>query len=691
MSAMFALLLAVMATLRPARAQDVLVPAGGWYEGPFLSCAIHEELVLAGSGPRLSIYDLTLPDTPLLVGELPLPFAPLHLAYRGEHLAAATGPQGEFAVVDLQDLAHPALLGSLDLGAPALGLALGDQVAYVTVAASQWLTDVRVLDLTDPAAPAQVNAWTLWEGGRVKVAQGRLWVGTDDGVMIYGLENPLAPDLLGTATGMEDGSLNFTVSGDVLYTPYTIWDFGDGVQAVNVVDPANPVQLGYHLYCYETMILGHQGPLVYTQCGTDGLTILDFSNPAAPVEWGMPFAGVVTDADQDADLLVSVNSGEFVVTSLATADAPVELARLATTSATTDVASNGRFAWLAQRGQIVTLDVRDPQAATAIGSYPTGEDWQSRITSLTLHGDTLIASCGSGLQAFRLDEDGLLHPLATLSAARDAELRDGILYVVGMDEGLHLYAVSNWSVPELLATLPLDNTRRVDLLGDLAVVLTNQPSVLHLVDVHDPRSPQELGQIAFPDWIYSLAVVDSMVYLGAGMNEITDQRLEWIDISHPVNPQPRGSLELPELALTMAISGNHLLAGRLDDAWLGLFELGEDGAPVQVQTLDVTGESGGVACVDNLVYLPAGDRGLLILRNTLLGDPAFTPQLSADFLPNQQLRLTWTRHPAAGQFRLEAAAGPHGPWEELVTTPDTQVITSAADGKRFFRVVQVYD
>lgn len=168
-------------------------------------------------------------------------------------------------------------VGSTDLAGFTQGsfIAAQGRYAYVTNANANAFV---VLDLSNPVAPAEIGRLTGATGALA--AQGR-YVYTSNGAIVD-VGNPTAPVVAGqTGTG---GS-QLTVSGNLVY--YAAWD---GLTIVDVTQPAAPVQVGHVTLPSPSMDVALSGP-ASTACtadtfalliGLDGvLRVVNVTSPAA--------------------------------------------------------------------------------------------------------------------------------------------------------------------------------------------------------------------------------------------------------------------------------------------------------------------------------------------------------------------------------------------------------------------------
>jgi choice-of-anchor B domain-containing protein len=265
--------------------RDVYAACWGW------SAPDGTELALIGTVDGTDIFDVTSPREVLQVGSIPGPRSRWremqtwsHYAYIVTEGGPAAGERGGMQIVDLSVPRSPRLVGSFDstfVTAHTIHIAAG--FAYVNGTGN----GMRILDLADPERPRDVGGW----GGRYVHD---CWVRGDIGYManinnggftVLDLADRSHPRELaftsypGGAThncwGSADGNYLFTtdeVAGGHLH----VWD---------VRDPATPLPVAEWSATSGSASIHNvvvRGDSAYIAYYTEGLQVLDISNPASP-------------------------------------------------------------------------------------------------------------------------------------------------------------------------------------------------------------------------------------------------------------------------------------------------------------------------------------------------------------------------------------------------------------------------
>jgi hypothetical protein len=167
-------------------------------------------------------------------------------------------------------------------GAEQIAVCVQGNYAYVSGVHAQ---ELAVLDISDPANPAQVGSVALTGMGSasdVYYADGHVYV-TAGGLQVVDVSDPTLPVGVGSL-GTSGLSRGVTVAGDYAY----IADFWS-LLVVNVLNPATPTIRGEYRSAPEQRSSAYNVAIVANYAyvaGGENLQVVDVSDPAAPVEVG---------------------------------------------------------------------------------------------------------------------------------------------------------------------------------------------------------------------------------------------------------------------------------------------------------------------------------------------------------------------------------------------------------------------
>jgi hypothetical protein len=278
--------------------------AVGRYEGvplPVGEIVVRDKQVFLAAGDKLLAFDVSTPSAPAVWGSYNprgLPGMVIGAAVDGDYVYIAAGRYG-LLTVDASDPANPRLIGGLDTAGHAWNVALWAGYTYV----ADEFSGLRVIDVHDPAHPVEVGHDDV--PGRSKFfadvvirgpalanrSSGRVYAYVADALpentslRIVDVSDPAAPKQVGhlrLAEG-EQGDVRaygLAVDGDHAYMAVG----GAGLRVVDVSDPSAPVEVGV------LDVPGRANQVVVADDRAylaDGdLRIVDVSDPVSPREIG---------------------------------------------------------------------------------------------------------------------------------------------------------------------------------------------------------------------------------------------------------------------------------------------------------------------------------------------------------------------------------------------------------------------
>ncbi len=272
--------------------------------------------------------------------------------------------------------------------------------------------------------------------------------------------------------------------------------------------------------------------LAYLAQGSNGVGVLDISNPDSPILVG----GFNTPGQANAVHIagpfayVADGAAGVQVLSLANPVNPISIGSYDTPRSAQDVVVAGNRAYVADwDGGLQILDVSNPAHPSWLGSFVTN----MCAEAICVANDLAYVACPSVLSL----------------------ITDPKTY------GLQIINVSDPTQPDLLAATTSD-AEGVVLLGDLALT-AGANSGLRLFDVSNPAAPEMVGSympgtgpVGFPPRyqflpVYDVQVAGNLAYLACGTSGI------WVvDISLPSAPVNVARIPTTSFAKKLALIGN---------------------------------------------------------------------------------------------------------------------------------------
>jgi hypothetical protein len=213
----------------------------------------------------LRIVNISDPAAPLEVSDSNISASDVVVVGKYAYVAYAVDikgiVEGWISIVDVANPAAPFVVYIISNG---YRLAVAGDYAYI---ADDW--GLRIVDISDPAAPVEVSTYTIAISGDFAVAGDYAYVSNAAGLVIIDVSNPNEPVGVGQ---LETPISHVAVSGDYAY----LAGLSGGLKVVNVSDPAAPYEVGYYPipgYAYAVAVDGNN---IYVSYRDLGLYILRY-------------------------------------------------------------------------------------------------------------------------------------------------------------------------------------------------------------------------------------------------------------------------------------------------------------------------------------------------------------------------------------------------------------------------------
>jgi hypothetical protein len=495
---------------------------------------------------------------------------------------------GGLRVVDVSDPTAPVDIGVFEDSVRANGLAVVDNLAYLTVSDNPLPLGgpppypeieppgLRVIDVANPAAPVQVGNVELLSGPiqsysyptEVEVVGDLAYIADTAGLRTVDVSDATAPvDIDLAASSGRPYSL--AVVDGLAYVTSVI--YRGGLSVFDLSDPRTPIEIGFLQLLDGALDVAVEGETAYVADDEAGLQAIDVSDPEAPVALGRlatsaSSAWALTTANGLAYVLNRTRLGNLVIVDLSIPTTPIEVGTTTVSDAAyaPEVAVVGDLAYVTVGEEgIRAIDVANPAAPVEISAIDT--------------------------PGYAVDVTGV----------------DSVAYIADDDTGLRIVDFAKPAVPvEISAIDTPGSAAAVEVVNGLAYV-ADWDSGLRVIDVSNPEAPVEIGAIDTPGQASDVAVVGGVAYVADGYSG-----LRIIDISNPEHPVEIGALDTPGRTLDIAVSGGR--AYLVDGKNLHIVDVSDPKQPVEIGTFTPSGgysycRACAVAVVGEIAYMGVHD------------------------------------------------------------------------------------
>ena len=473
-------------------------------------------------------------------------------------------------------------------------LEIVDGLAYVSINAwgqTSQVPSVRILDLSDPAAPVEIGFFdTPYATRDVEVVGGLAYITQPFGfVRIIDISDPTLPVEIGAFSG-QCHAADVEVVGNYAYladqptnsyVPECPYSFESKLRVFDVSNPAVPIQVSETDISWPVDLEAVEG-VVYA-AGRGGIESVDVSDPAAPVRigvvtedhwvWDIDVAGGYVYAILDG---YDSSTGErygLEIFDVSNPANPFAVGRSGASGSSIDVVDG--FAYLGTDA-LQIVDVSNPAAPKRRGSLYA----RIRRAAPKVYGGYAYLATSEGLNLVDLsildtpNEVGwaeVADPTGDVEVPNDVAVSNGVAYLaVGEDDfydpsvppgdgGLRTYDITDPTVPAPLGGIDTaDAALDVEIAAELAFVAAGTDG-LRIFDVTNPSSPVDTGALALPGSTAKVDVVGAIAYVvDRGIRDRyygAYRALRIVDVSNAADPVELGAIEFTDSRTPCQIPG----------------------------------------------------------------------------------------------------------------------------------------
>jgi len=442
-----------------------------------------------------------------------------------DSLAYVSTVNNGIAVLDIHDLASPRQIAYRELprNHPINNFAVSGNYAYIAARDS----GLRILDVHDTTNIHEVGYYVSDSSRFVQVVVRdtlAFVLDSSKGVLVFNISNPNSFQLL--------GSCQF------------------------------PFEFTFFMMDVQMVIDGNHA---YVSAGTNGMRIIDISNPSNPNEVG----------HYDSTTVQSVN----------------EL--------------NG-VAYVSDRmsGSVLLLDVSHPDSIRLLSSY---EDNGYSGVSLS---DSLAFMFDGAVEIVNVTDPTqpqFLGYYYNYDAWWPTQVirRDSVAFVADYNCGFEALNINNTGDPTRISVYEQATIYQAKAVGDYAYVAANDG--LHIVNVQNPSSPFQVG--FYPSqYLSAVAINGDYVYI----TDWATGRLLAINITNPATPTVAGSYAAQVYSENIVISGNYLYLTDLPRGFQ-IYDISNPVSPHFVHAMSTFGNTLGITVSGNFAYLACDTSGFRII------------------------------------------------------------------------------
>jgi photosystem II stability/assembly factor-like uncharacterized protein len=541
---------------------------------------------------------------------------------------------------------------------------------------------VEIVDISDPSRPRVISQLNVGPGqvNGIKIIGNLAYFAGGTKFFIADISDLHNPQIVGSCGGLESNIRDFDISGNYAY----VSDYHYGMRVIDISTPTAPAVVGsLPLPDCRTRLVRAFGNIIYvtrhTQVtrpyGVGGLSIVDVSNPATPVERAFLQNLAIGDLAVDKTgrylfVFMSQNTSLKIYDVLNPA-APIEVASYGGTFSPGGIKIIGDRAYLtdAYQNKAIILNISDPVHPAEISNFQFLDStalarpaaagnlcfvpsWYDALRIVDFSNMSSPAQVGIletvGLSNHADVSDGHayvatgrttsnrlkvlnLANLSNITQTASLETSYGIndvvangirAYLAGGGAGLRAIDISNPAHPvEDGSSLSAPQAQDIVISGNYAYVADGYNG-LKIFDIRTSAKPGLLGACPTPGYAYQLAVSGTYAYLACDT-----QGLRIIDISDPQNPHIVGSRVFSEAAYNVGVWENHAYVINTSQDILWVVDVSNPANPVERATRPVYYCYGDLGFSGHYMFVPNTFFGLKVVD---ISNPASPVEVAID-------------------------------------------------------------
>ena len=353
----------------------------------------------------------------------------------------------------------------------------------------------------------------------------------DDGIQVIDISDPANPTLAGHYD-TPGSAYDVAVRGNYAY----VAEYYSGLRVIDISDPTNPISAGFNAYSEKANGVDVAGNFAYVADTGFGLLVFDITDPTNPSHVGGVNLlddgyGVAVDGNY---AFVAGGLAGLQVVDITDPTNPDSAGSCDTPGSARSVAVDGDHAYVADESSgLVVIDITDPTNPSQVGIY----DSPGSAYGIAVTGDyAYLTDYDAGLWVIDISGPSLpasIQACNTPGLATDVALDGVYAYVADRGSGLQVIAIADTLSPPIQASIgdTPGYALNVRIAGNYAYVADHEGG-LQVVDISDPENAFVAGSCTAADTSQGLAVSGNYAYV----TTIFPSCFRVVDISDPTDP-----------------------------------------------------------------------------------------------------------------------------------------------------------
>ncbi|MEE9441935.1 MAG: dockerin type I domain-containing protein [candidate division Zixibacteria bacterium] len=564
----------------------------------------------------ITILDISDPTRPEFISKIFTTGERRTSAYvfpNGDYLYSA-GAANSIYIYDISNPYEPTEAGVIPTERRILDFAREGKYLYVCGEYREFY----IFDISEPAQPVLVSNTSHCCGGRtvaISVSGNTACLANyeDKNLEIIDITNPTAPQ---SKSSCEISARDVFMVGKLAY----LATGSNGLIILDLTDPAHPVEIGKfdifdeHLWARRVYVSGNYAYIVHGN--RDGYTIVDISDPTNPflvVQETKDFYATDFLVKDDLLLITDNVKGLKIVEASALEQFNI-IGEYKTSSGVQKIDIRDNMAYAAtDEGHFYCVDISAPDNPLVVGEV-LSDGIQKYGNDVLIHGDYAYVLQGSTLDI--IDVSNSSDPNLISSVKYDwfgykMTISDDLLYIIAVFSGMQVIDISDPLSPVVIGEYSNNShIRGIEVTGSIAYL--GEQHGMHIVDIANPYNPVKIGMYDNRNTdVRGIKVVGDRAY-------ITHQHanLEILDISDYQNIQVVSTIDGNGNDVSRVFQvGDYIFVG--EEYSVDVYDIFIESEPLVIsQFSTLGGDMEDLEIIGNYLY-GAASSGFIIMSATI--------------------------------------------------------------------------
>jgi len=465
-----------------------------------------DDLLVADDRGILTLFDISQPDTPLLISDFPFKKSVKQLALDKKKAYVLT--ESQLSTINFKSQSPPIIstLG-VNQGGSRRSFIEGN-ILYV----ADWFSGMHLYDITIPHAPRLLSSYhTPGSPKGVVVKNNIAYVADDDhGLQVVDVSNPLQPSFI-SSMSLEGLAYTMKLIDNLLY----IASHSGGFHIVDISNAKDLKLIGTYDTPSKSWALEYRDGLLYVADDSSGLMIFDVENPQQPklINQFQP-GGMAEDIvlKDNKAYIAFFDNGLFIL-DISNPLNLKQLAHLPTPGNARGIEIHDDLLYLASwEAGVIIIDIENAATPKIIGQYDTrGATWGLSVKNKIVY----AMDWWGGVKVINASDKTkprLAGKYQTAGKVEDILYDNNFIFVAHGSRGLQVYDANNDLNPVWATGLDITgDAKQININGDTAIMAAGDGGVV-FVDISNPFQVAWLSQISFNTSIDKITSNDELVF-----------------------------------------------------------------------------------------------------------------------------------------------------------------------------------